>query len=76
MLAVQQADFTLYDLLLFLDTHPDSTEALEYYREAKAEAERARSEYESLYGPLTMRSADGSDAFNWLSMPWPWEGEN
>ncbi|MBR4304466.1 MAG: spore coat protein CotJB [Clostridia bacterium] len=75
LLAVQQADFVLYDALLFLDTHPECAQALEYYKNARLTYQQAASEYESLYGPLSRRSAGGHASFNWLSQPMPWEKE-
>ena len=75
LLAVQQADFALYDALLFLDTHPECSQALEYYRNAKQNYFQAASEYENLYGPLSRRTAGGNTCFNWLSQPMPWEKE-
>ena len=74
-LAVQQADFVLYDAALFLDTHPECVGALEFYKNAKLAYQQAAAEYEGQYGPLSRRSANGSTCWNWLSQPMPWEKE-
>ena len=71
MLAVQQAGFALYDAMLFLDTHPQNTEALRYYNACKEEYVKASNEYEASCGPLLMYSAGGESCFDWLSMPMP-----
>ena len=75
LLYVQQADFALYDAALFLDTHPDCAQALEYYKNAKHIYQQAVLEYEALFGPLSRRSANGTSSWNWLSQPMPWEKE-
>ena len=75
LLAVQQADFVLYDAALFLDTHPECAQALEYYKNAKAAYQQAAAEYEAQYGPLSRRSANGTVCWNWLNQPMPREKE-
>ena len=75
LLAVQQADFVLYDAALFLDTHPECAQALEYYKTAKLNYQQATGEYESVYGPLSRRTAGGTACWNWLAQPMPWEKE-
>lgn len=75
LLAVQQADFVLYDAALFLDTHPECTQALDFYRSAKVAYERAAAEYETQFGPLSRRNANGTECWNWLKCPMPWEKE-
>ena len=73
MLAVQQAGFALYDALLFLDTHPECSEALKYYEETAELYKKASADYEAEYGPLLMYNAKGDRLFDWLGTPWPWE---
>ena len=62
--------FALWELHLYLDTHPCDTEALKMYHSHEAEAERLGREYEEAYGPLTSSEGEGTD---WLKDPWPWE---
>lgn len=67
-------DFMAVDLQLYLDTHPDDSEALEKYNSVIKEADALRCEYEKKYGPLfSFRSYVHSDRFNWIDNPWPWE---
>lgn len=73
MLAVQQAGFTVYDTALFLDTHPDNTEALAFFENAKEAYKKARADYESVCGPLTLSSAGGEEYWDWVKKAWPWE---
>lgn len=65
--------FSIWDLHLYLDTHPDDTQAerlLEQYEEQYA---LIKAEYEAQYGPLTP-GIEG-DGAAWLKDPWPWDIE-
>lgn len=75
LLCVQQLGFMTDDIRLFLNTHPDCGEALcalKYYIGAEREM---RSEYEKLYGPLTMEAVEKHGCYSWIDSPWPWEVE-
>ena len=72
---VQSYNFAAYDMLLFLDTHPDDKKAFNIFKELVKKLKSLIAEYETNYGPLSaFSSAMGSD-FNWLDSPWPWERE-
>jgi len=62
--------FSLWELHLYLDTHPDDTAAKARYDFYKVSYEKVRSEYTNLYGPLSPMDASGKA---WLKAPWPWE---
>ena len=66
------ADFALYDTRLFLDTHPDDSEALAAAEKYQQRASLLRSKYEKIYGPLTIEKA-AQTGESWLSDPWPWD---
>ena len=72
---VQEAEFVLADLNLFLNTHPENQMALEMFRRYQAIHEKAAAEYEALFGPLTAGSADTTQGWGWVQTPWPWEME-
>ena len=57
---------------LFLDTHPDSRQALAYYRQIVEELNDLCEEYTAKYGPLTAQDSTG-ETWNWISGPWPWQ---
>ena len=57
---INEVSFAVDDILLFLDTHPDCQEALDFYRQNVAIRKEALSEYARLYGPLTIDTADDS----------------
>ena len=72
---INEVSFAEDDILLFLDTHPDCQEALDFYRQNVAIRKEALSEYARLYGPLTIDTADDScsRSWEWIQQPFPWE---
>ena len=63
------------DVILYLDTHPDDRNALNYYRYVVALRKEAVKAYEASFGPLTIEDADDACTWSWLTERWPWEGE-
>lgn len=70
---VMAADFTSYDLALYLDTHPNDMRALALFRNNAQRARMLRENYERLYGPLVAQSPRDSYGWLWATTPWPWE---
>ena len=70
---IQQYNFAAYDVLLYLDTHPDDKKAFEMYKELMAKYKMLLHEYQQTYGPLTIEGAANQNEFNWYKSPWPWE---
>ncbi len=66
-------DFMLVDLQLFLDTHPDDTEALNRYNAILAQANTLREQYESICGPLYSFRSFNRCSWEWFRDPWPWQ---
>lgn len=73
---IQQLNLAILDCVLFLDTHPDDVNALNYYDKCKAARMEATEQYSQMYGPLQADNVNTSDGFSWVASPWPWEGEN
>lgn len=73
MRVIQMYDFYLYDLNLFLDTHPNDRNALKKFNEIKERRQKAIDAYTDKYGPLTANRNNSSDFFYWTDDPWPWE---
>ena len=69
---LQALEFVLLELGIYLDTHPDDTEAAEMLRQYTAMERSARAQYESKHGPLTRESAATGGTYRWLQDPWPW----
>ncbi len=72
---VQEADFILYDVSLFLDTHPTNQMALAFFKEAQAYYTEVVSDYEMQYGPLVSYDVNTAQGWTWVQGPWPWEME-
>lgn len=71
---IQQLSFRLYDLTLFLDTHPTEQSALKDYNETLNKYKIMVKNFEKLYGPLTLKGVDENDCeWKWIKGPWPWE---
>ncbi|MBO5199225.1 MAG: spore coat protein CotJB [Lachnospiraceae bacterium] len=71
---ITELSFVLDDMRLFLDTHPDCREGLEYYNKYAALREEAVAEYTKLYGPLRFYDMTDDCKWQWATGPWPWEG--
>lgn len=73
MRKVQQYDFTLSELQLYLDTHPHCREALQLYRKTLEKKQQAEKRYTETYGPIQACQSDTAERWNWTDQPWPWE---
>lgn len=71
---VQMYSFAGIEAQLFLDTHPQDKQALEYFKRCAKALAKATEDYNEKYGPLTPSalSADASK-WEWVKGPWPWE---
>lgn len=73
--AIQMYDFYLYELNLYLDTHPTCRNGLNAFAKYKKLRERAVNAYTAAYGPINPADSDCSEVFSWAKGPWPWEKE-
>ena len=72
---IARVSFTMDELRLFLDTHPHEREALSAFCELRKRREKLLESYEEAYGPMEAYRAGGTDSWNWVQQPWPWEKE-
>lgn len=72
---LQSYNFAAYDMLLYLDTHPDDKKAFALFRDLVEKTNKLKAQFESEYGPLQAYSAANFDTFKWYKSPWPWEKE-
>lgn len=73
---IQQLNFAMIELALYLNNHTDCEEALELYDKVQRLHAEAKEKYEENYGPLTYEGINTKkDGWSWLEEPWPWEGE-
>ena len=75
MQIIQKSDFALYDLTLYLDTHPKCKEAMGLFAKYKAIRENAVEEYTKRFGPLTAFQSMAETKWDWGKGPQPWERE-
>ena len=64
--------FAQYELMLFLDTHPDCVEAMQALNMHRANAMKLKDEYECKYGPISNPKAN-MKRWRWIDDPWPWD---
>lgn len=62
--------FSMWDLHLYLDTHPCDKTAAELLEKYKEKYPALLAEYEEKYGPISAANAHGED---WTKAPWPWQ---
>ncbi len=72
LMKLSACKFAQYELMLFLDTHPDCSEAMQALNMHRANAMRLKDEYECKYGPLSNPKANGKH-WCWIDDPWPWD---
>lgn len=65
--------FAAYDWNLYLDTHPNDTDAITMFHKMADKANELRAEYEQSFGPLTAEASSDTEYWNWIDDPWPWE---
>ncbi|MCM1387612.1 MAG: spore coat protein CotJB [Bacillus sp. (in: Bacteria)] len=68
--------FVIVEMNLYLDTHPDDVEAVEYLKHYTHMKNQAMREYAAKYEPLTVCMANSSPVKEWIwaTLPMPWEG--
>ena len=60
--------FSIWDLHLYLDTHPGDTQAMQLLEQYEAQYAEIKGQYEAQYGPVEPGNGEA-----WLKSPWPWE---
>jgi spore coat protein JB len=85
---IHEVSFAMYDLNLFLDTHPTDPNALDLFQEYHDERKKLLLQFAAEYEPLTLDCVELSDSgqadadskylgqrhYNWVDGPLPWEG--
>lgn len=71
---LQQVDFALVELNLYLNTHPMDQQAIMQYNELAHRSQMIKKNFESMYGPITHFGASFSPTpWSWSNSPWPWQ---
>lgn len=76
LLDVQKYGFAMWDLNLYLNTHPTDRNAMMLFDQYRNSYKRAMEDYQNKYGSLSVSdvSTDGG-YWAWNKCPWPWDGE-
>lgn len=75
LLNILKYKFAMIELDLYLDVNPYDRKMLELYNRYMLEEKKLCDEYEKNYGPMTLDSMYvGTNKWNWIESPWPWEG--
>lgn len=69
MQQIRAYEFSINELALYLDTHPEDQKALCLYRKYCKEVKELKDKYQRVYGPLTINYP--CNKWRWLEEPWP-----
>lgn len=71
---LQELDFVLVELTLYLDTHPGDMEALKQFNQFAQKRKQLAEKFEMKYGPLLEFGHSYSRyPWQWKEAPWPWQ---
>ncbi|MBQ6250217.1 spore coat protein CotJB [Ruminococcus sp.] len=70
---IKKYDFTLKELNLYLDTHPNCRRAMAMFRKYKELRSDAVEEFTKRFGPITPEQVSDTQRWTWVEDPWPWE---
>ncbi len=70
---IQNYAFALQETALYLDTHPNCRQALQYYKKVREKLLEAVQMYEEQHGQLTIFGGTSCDRWKWVEEAWPWE---
>ena len=70
---LQALAFAVNELALYLDTHPNDTEALEMYQTYQQALHDGMMEFSKEHHPLNHTVPGKRGRYCWTADPWPWE---
>ena len=71
---IGQYSFMMHDINLYLDVHPNDSDALQKFTEYRNKLNDLITKYERKYGPLGVKgNINNSTPFSWVTENWPWE---
>lgn len=72
LLKLSAAQFAMWEMRVYLDTHLDNAEAQKLYHKYHQQFEELKAQFEEKYGPITLGMGNSDE---WLKDPWPWDAE-
>ena len=73
LLRIQELDFIINDLNLYLDVYPNDMKCYEIFKKYCLELESLKNKYEEKYQVLELIN-DTKGKYTWIDEPWPWDG--
>ena len=73
MKKIHELEFAVTDLNLYLDTHPENTEALKMLTQLSATLKSMKYEYAQKCGPIVVTDVSDNTPFEWVQGKWPWQ---
>jgi spore coat protein JB len=71
---LQQLDFQLLELALYLDNHPNDSHSISKLNQIAEKRAKVAAEYEEHVGPLMQFGLSYSRyPWSWSQSPWPWQ---
>ena len=71
LMQIRKYQFSIIELALYLDTHPEDERALCLHRKYANILRDLMDKYQRVYGPLSINCP--CNKWRWLEEPWPWE---
>lgn len=68
---LMEVDFSLLEINLFLDTHPNDETAIKLHNTLAQKRMQARNDYVCKYGPLSNEDMSMCP-WQYIEAPWPW----
>ena len=73
LLRIQELDFILNDLNLYLDINPNDDKVYNLFKNTALELQNLKKKYEDKYMVLKLID-DTKGKYTWIDNPWPWDG--
>ena len=74
LLKINESEFALNDISLYLDLHPEDKEMYRKFREEVKKYKDYLDRYERIYCPLELTSTY-TDSYDYYKKPWPWAND-
>lgn len=73
LLDIQKLEFAIYDLALYLDTHPNDPVALYKHKMYTNQHMQLKRAYEAQFGIMSIMGHELGDTWRYINDPWPWD---
>ena len=70
---IMEYDFTMNELVLFLNTNPFNKKALGLHKTVSDKLKELTKKYETEFGALTSKNNQSPEKWTWALDPWPWD---